>query len=327
MRRRTFGFLAALVCLTVVASAHAAPKRRGKAKSKREKGAPTSEAIESTMGELKWGMSKEELLTFLATSIKEKYRPLVQKTRDPLEKDRLRHEFRDEVKRLKESFVEFDGRSTGWDVSFLRGEFTHNNGETMLVQRDKNSQNFYLLINGRLWKWYKAFDAAVFPASNFKQFGKKVQRKFGPGKDANGELSAAAGERHWIEWQDKRTRLRAVDQTEFYGFYSLVFEEKETLSELARLRRNKSHSGPKRHSLIEAVTSGDGEEMGDDSNIVDRITGKMRVREKAQDSESSAERGAKRSRKGRNARKEDRPARRTSDRSVSEEDDPLHGIL
>ena len=61
----------------------------------------------------------------------------------------------------------FRGTSTGWDVSFLRGEFTHGNDESMLVMRDENSQNFYFFFGGKLWKWYKAFDAEVFAAGDF----------------------------------------------------------------------------------------------------------------------------------------------------------------
>ena len=38
------------------------------------------------------------------------------------------------------------GSSSG-SVSFLKGEFTHGNGESMFVVRDKNSQNFYFFIN------------------------------------------------------------------------------------------------------------------------------------------------------------------------------------
>jgi len=89
---------------------------------------------------------------------------------------------REEVDAIRKGAVEFDGRSTGWDVSFLKGEFSQGNDESMIVVRDVNSQNFYFFIGGKLWKWYKAFDAAVFPADNFAAFGSAVQRKFGDDK-------------------------------------------------------------------------------------------------------------------------------------------------
>ena len=120
-------------------------------------------------------------------------------------------------------------------MSFLKGEFTHNNDESMLVVRDENSQNFYFFIGGKLWKWYKAFDAAVFPAGNFATFAGAVAAPLRQGASTRkASFAPGEGERHWLEWQDKQTRLRAVDQTDFYGFYCLVFEEKATLDNLAR---------------------------------------------------------------------------------------------
>ena len=75
-------------------------------------------------------------------------------------------------------------------MSFLKGEFTHGNDEAMIVVRDGNSQNFYFFIGGKLWKWYKAFDASVFPAGNFGTFAQGVQRRFGPAKDVSAEIRA-----------------------------------------------------------------------------------------------------------------------------------------
>lgn len=321
MKRRSFGFIAWLLVVLMAASVQASPKKKGRHKGKKRNGVPTSEAIAPAMGKLKWGMSQDEVVKFLTAKIKEEYRPKVQKTRDPLEKDRLRNQYIAEVKKVKDSYVEFDGRTSGWDVSFIRGEFTHNNDESMLVLRDDNSQNFYFFIDGRLWKWYKAFDAAVFPVKGFGQFSATVQKKFGEGKEANGDLGD--GQRHYIEWQDSDTHMRAVDETSFYGFYSLVFEEKSTVSKLASLRRNKSDRGAKHHAAIEAIAM-DGEydaNEADNPNIVDRLTGKMRVRE--QGSRNSASRGAKSSKKkGRSS--EDTGTTRSS---VSADDDPLEGIL
>ena len=128
--------------------------------------------------------------------------------------------------------MRFNGRTTGWDVSFIRDEFTHGNQEAMLASVDENSQNFYFFIGDRLWKWYKAFNADVFQGKTFAQFAQAVQGRFGSARERSGELVQGGGERHWLEWQDPNTRLRAVDNTRFYGFYCLVFEDKGTLSQL-----------------------------------------------------------------------------------------------
>lgn len=326
MRRVSLGvWIVAAIALWASAADARPNKRRGKRGKKG--GAPSSEAVGKAMGDLKWGMDQEALIVSIADDIKEHYRPLVKETKDPIEKDRLRREFQEDIKRVKDSYVKFDGSSTGWDVSFLRGEFTHRNGESMLVRRDDNSQNFYFFINGRLWKWYKAFDAAAFPAKNFGQFSSVVQKKFGPGNEAEGELSREAGKRKWIEWEDKQTRLRAVDQTEFYGFYGLVFEERSTLAELDRLRRHKSDDAHKSHSLVDAVTGDSDPSASDEPNIVDRLTGKSRGRAEERQAPARAAKKGRGAAASADEEERDAPPPKTTDRSVDIEDDPLEGIL
>lgn len=307
--------LLSLNAVAYAAPAHAAPKAAAKKKGKKaaEEKVPTSAEISKSMTDLSWGMSKDELQKKLLEKVKEKYRPLVAKTKDPVEEDRLRNEATNEMKRIKDSFVEFRGTSTGWDVSFLRGEFTHGNDESMLVMRDNNSQNFYFFIDGKLWKWYKAFESNVFPAGNFNAFAGAVQRRFGPAKEAQGELAAGSGKRHWLEWQDDKTRLRAVDQSDFYGFYCLVFEEKTTVANLAKLRTHTREVATNKNALVEAVTAPPSRDPDQSSDIVDRITGKNRgTREEA----AAAGKGKKGS----------EPAAPPAPTGVRGDDDPLSGL-
>jgi len=316
MRRVLSGLSMVLLAIAVSvagASGVEAQKKKKKAEKKAAE-APASAEIEKSMSDVKWGMSKDEVEKVFVEKIKAKYKPLIAKTKDAVEEDRLRQVAKQELARIKDGYVEFDGQSTGWDVSFLKGEFTQKNDESMLVVRDENSQNFYFFIGGKLWKWYKAFDASVFPANNFATFAGAVQRRFGNAKEAKGELQKGAGERQWLEWQDKQTRLRAVDETDFYGFYSLVFESKDTLGNLAKLRTNDDDRGDKKHALVEAVTSDTEDVTSENSNVVDRITGKIRQREDAPAPEATA------STKGKKAK----PA--AAEPVVADEDDPLSGL-
>ena len=206
MKRVLVGFLTAVVVVGLAVSGAQADKKKKKA-GKKHDAVPTSEKISETMSGIKWGMSRDDLLKQSMDRVKEKYRPLIAKTKGAIEEDRLRLQAKQELAAIKKGLVEFDGRSSGWDVSFLKGEFTHNNGESMLVVRDDNSQNFYFFIDGRLWKWYKAFDASVFPAGNFGVFSAAVKKKFGPAKET-GEGKQLAGipnrafdwknSNHWI---------------------------------------------------------------------------------------------------------------------------------
>jgi hypothetical protein len=306
--------LASVLAVGLLASG-AEAKKKGR-KTKKEAAAPTSEMIAKSMADVKWGMDKATVADVFVKKIKEKYKPLVAKTHDAVEEDRLRNELRAEIKAVHDGQVEFNGRTTGWDVSFLRGEFVQNNNESMLVVRDENSQNFYFFMGDKLWKWYKAFDSQVFPAGDFGQFAAAVQRRFGPAKDVTGALRPGEEERHWLEWQDKATRLRAIDQTSFYGFYCLVFEEKETANTLAKLRpETAAEQKSSRHAVVDSVT-GERSDDDDSPNIVDRITGKMRRVEQAPEEESP--RGGK---SGKPAR-----SKAPAATGVSSDDDPLRGL-
>jgi hypothetical protein len=324
MKRWSIGLnMLCVLLFSLSAVAHAAPAHASPHKKKAAKGAekvPVSAEISKSMGDLTWGMSRDDLQKKLIDKIKDKYRPLVAKTHDAVEEDRLRTAAADEVKRIRDSFVEFKGTSTGWDVSFLRGEFTHGNDESMLVMRDQNSQNFYFFIGGRLWKWYKAFDAEVFHAGDFSTFAGSVQRRFGPAKDTEGELAPGAGKRHWLEWQDDKSRLRAVDQTDFYGFYCLVFEEKATLGNLAKLRTNTRDVGTKQNALVEAVTAPGSRDADNSSDVVDRITGKAHQQHEAPVANSG--KGSSKSK----AAAADEPVAAPAPSGVKSDDDPLRGL-
>ena len=255
---------------------HAAPNAAAAAAP--VEAAPPSAAIGEAMGDLRWGMKKEEVYAYFQNRIRDRYRPQLSKAPGAIEEDRIRARMQEELQKLHDDEVCFQGRRTGWDASYLREEFTHNNSECMLVVNESDSQNFYFFINDHFWKWYKAFNADAFGGQNFAQFSDAIQHRFGPAREASGELVHGDGVRHWIEWQDEVTRLRAVDQQQFYGFFCLVFEEKQTLNNLTTLRHNVAQSHSHSNTLVDIVTNPAGRQTATDDNadIVDRLTGKNR---------------------------------------------------
>ncbi|MFW6067398.1 MAG: hypothetical protein ACOC97_03610 [Myxococcota bacterium] len=265
------GLIAACIVGTVAADADAQRGRRGK-----KARVPHSSAISEAMGELEWGMSKEELMRHFISRVHERYRKKFRKVTGAIEEDRLRHRLREAIKRVRQSYVKFDGRTTGWDVSFLRDEFTHRNGEAMIVVKEDQAQNFYFLINNRFWKLYRAFDSEVFAGASFGQFASALEGRYGRAARREGVLHEGGNSTRWLEWQDRRTRLRAVDNTAFYGFYSLVFEDKKMLKRIDGLRKHKRPPRERRHGLVESVTSDVDANPDDNPDIVDRITGKKR---------------------------------------------------
>jgi hypothetical protein len=313
MKRMVIGALvSALAFSASLEAAHAAPKKKAKPVAQKE--APQSAEIDKAMGDLEWGMSRDDVMKKFVDGIKEKYRPLIAKATGAIEEDKLRAKARDEIGRIKTSLVEFNGTKTGWDVSFLKGEFTHHNNESMFVVNDANSQNYYFFINGKFWKWYKAFSAEVFQGKSFDQFAQALQGRYGEGS-VKGE-----GKSRWLEWQDAGTALRAVDNNQFYGFYCMVFEHKDTVRRLDNLRTAKAESGRSTNALVESVTSDEGASEGDyNQDIIDRITGKVRRR---QDAPEQAQAGGA----SKKAPASAAPSSVSSGPTVSDDDDPLKGL-
>lgn len=317
MKRIVIGALGLWVAIAVgAAPAHAAPRKKGRARAAQH-AASTSAEIDKAMGELKWGMEREQVLQHFLNAIRAKYKPLIAKATGAIEEDKLRAKMSEELQRIRRSVVDFNGRKTGWDVSFLKHEFTHHNGESMFVVNDSSSQNYYFFINGKLWKWYKAFDASAFRGKAFDEFGAAVQGRFGKARVQKGAPAKGAAPTQWLEWKARDTRLRAIDNNQFYGFYSLVFEDKDTLQRLAQLRSHKGREESSSNAFVEAVTSAEGQ--GDhNADIVDRITGKLRHRQDAPEPASSG--------KSPTAAASQEPAPAPTP-VITDEDDPLKGLL
>jgi len=318
--------LGALVCISLVAGslhvgldmAHAAPKKKKGAKQAQQE-APQSAEIATAMGDLKWGTSRDAVLESFTSAIKEKYRPQIAKATGAIEEDKLRAKMRDELSRLKDSLVEFNGKKTGWDVSFLKGEFTHHNDESLFVVNDDTSQNYYFFIDGKLWKWFKAFNASTFQGKTFDQFAEAIQGRYGKAQQREGEAASGSGKQKWLEWQDTESRLRAIDNNQFYGFYCLVFDHKDTLRRLPELRTAKPAEEHNKNAMVESVTSGVEDESTPDNNqdVIDRITGKIRHRQDAPEpAAGSPKKGASPSAP---------PPAPSQDGTKS--DDPLRGLL
>lgn len=317
MKRVVIGVvLSSLVVASWAVATDSEAQRRNRRQQQRAQEAPQSAAIEEALGELSWGMTNREVYNHFVQKIRAKYQERITKAPDAMREDRLRHAMNNEIQEIRRSYVRFNGQTTGWDVSFLRDEFTHGNSESMLMVRDSNSQNFYFFINDRLWKWYKAFDASVFAGQSFAQFAGALQGRFGEALERQGRLTERGTEKRWLEWQNDGTRLRAIDENRFYGFYCMVFESKEILNRLDQLRTNTINRREGGHALVDAVTSDDGEEAtAANQDVVDRITGRIRRRTQAEESMDGNMGSSGRSRM-------QAPSRMTD----IDDDDPLRGL-
>jgi len=210
----------------------------------------------------------------LKRNIEESYKEPISKTTDAIEEDRIRHRMAEEIRQIRDSYLEFDGTPSAYDSGYLKGEFTQKNGESLLRVRTKNTQDYFFFINDRLWKRYRAFDASVFEGATFEQFGQALQQRYGKAKKKNGVFVPGTQPTQWYEWKERRVRARAVDNNEFYGFYCLVLEDPKTVARLDQLRKNKPAAVDGEKSVVDLVAEENGEDQNAD--IADRISGEIR---------------------------------------------------
>ncbi len=267
--------ISAIVMATLVVGADAQRRRRPRSNTPRDT-TPQSTALAGDMDGIEWGWNRRQLLDHFRRKVRAKYAPRLAKAPGAIEEDALRADMERELQRIRESYFEFNGRTSGHDSSFLRFEFTHNNHEAMQRMRSEQSEDYYFFINDRLWKWYRAFNSSVFAGASFDQFATALQGRYGRARRQSGVLYQGQPETQWLEWQDRVTRARAIDNNTFYGFYCLVFEEKATVARLDELRPNRPAEREQRHALVQSVIRdpNDASEVPDPhADVVDHIGG------------------------------------------------------
>ena len=234
-------------------------------------------ALEESMGEIQWGWTPKQVYRHLKKGIEASYQESIAKTTDAIEEDRIRHKMSEEAREIRDSYFEFDGTATAYDSGYLKGEFTHNNGESLLRVRTKTTQDYFFFIDDKLWKRYRAFDASVFEGASFDEFGKALQQRYGKARKQSGPLHPGGTPKQWYEWRESRVLAKAVDNNEFYGFYCLILEDPKTVAQLGKLRKNKKAEVDSGDGLVEMV--GDDSDHDQNADIADRITGEIRRHE------------------------------------------------
>ena len=96
-------------------------------------------ALERSMGDIQWGWTPKQVYRHLKAGIEEQYREPIAETTDAIEEDRIRHRMAEETRAIRDSYFEFDGTPSAYDSGYLKGEFTHENGESLLRVRTKNA--------------------------------------------------------------------------------------------------------------------------------------------------------------------------------------------
>ncbi len=208
--------------------------------------------IEASLEGLRWGMSKAAVLALLKQRIRADFDEQVKRERDIVRQDVLYQAAKQRYDRVREGFIAFDGRKTGWDVSQLADEFRHGSGEALLVADGEQGREHYFFINGRLWKWYRELKPAAWDGdgASYARMAARLPAEFGAAQPQKSRTSEDGTPLQGTLFEDEQTRVTLLKRG---AETCLVYEERATLDQLATLREKALPRGPKQNAALNMV--------------------------------------------------------------------------
>ncbi|HWE27092.1 MAG TPA: hypothetical protein VHB97_03775 [Polyangia bacterium] len=243
--------------------------------------AADARAVGELAGKFKWGMAPEDAQKVISDGIHAKYVEMIKKEQDIYKQDQLRKDEIDEVQKVKDSYVKFDGITPGtkeWGTSIIQSEFAPRNDESMMTLWEKDQRRFLFFWHDKLYKQFIAFNAEhpVFAGKSFDDFAKLIQNRYGAAEMKFTQMKTKSDMKlDHLEWPASGDyQLYAIDQSEFYGNFCLVLFQPSVAKQVEQARTEHNTKPTHGNALIDAVTqqpkvSGDANE-----SIVDQITGK-----------------------------------------------------
>lgn len=247
------------LCLSVgVADARTKAKPKAPVAAKTPK-APVKKAIVVTpehkkamaelLGPYKFGMAKTEVIAELTKQVDAQYADQIKGTTDVYVQDRLRKEKKADLARITSTYIEFNGKKSGWDVSMVEDEFAHNTSESMLVhwenQNGKNQRRFFFFVDSKLYKMFVSIDTSILPADkrNFETFQGAMFGRYGEGDVEVGRIA----------WQAGEFNLFAVDKLKNYDAIGLVIVDPIASKSLEGVRASKAVAKTGPSAITKAV--------------------------------------------------------------------------
>lgn len=264
--------LALALGLSVASGAHDADAKAKKKKppakvvKKEVKVAPPNaeqkKALGELMGSFKFGMTKDEVIAQLAKSIDERYADQIKATSDIMTQDKLRKEKNKEITRIKQSYIQFNGKDPHWDVSVIDKEFAHNTDESMLEywenQGGKNQRRFFFFHDGELWKMFIAIDTKQLADDqrNFAFFRGLMEARYGKGATVDGRAV----------WKTPEFEVNAVDKMGFYGQFALSIFSPAKAKAIAEIRAANAPVAKKSDGIIDVIREKPDDKVNLDEN-------------------------------------------------------------
>lgn len=230
--------------------------------------------LESVLKNIDWGDSKEEVVKKLK---KQKMKQLRQK--DELKHDRVkmqqaRKRAMDQIDRIKDSYTELDEDGGGYKVSVIANEFTRGNNEALLKADDKAAQRFYMFVDDSLYKLVVAYKENYLQGVDFKTFVGQVAGKYGsPDETKTREITGEDTMARAI-WKSSTTVLKAKNQKEFFGTFSLVFSDRQRVEQMKANNKNFGGSDKSAADVSDRVNRlKEGSKKDANADVVDGMVG------------------------------------------------------
>ena len=268
------------ILIVALGGAPAHAKAKGKPAASKAHAAD-ARAVGELAGKFKWGMSPDDAIKTITEGVHAKYAEMIKKEPDIYKQDQLRKDEGDEVQKVKDSYVKFDGVTPGtkeWGTSIIQSEFAPRNDESMMTLWEKDQRRFLFFWHDKLYKQFIAFNAEhpVFAGKSFDDFAKIIQNRYGAAQMKFAAMKTREDMTlHHLEWPASGDfQLYAIDQSDFYGNFCLVVFNPNTAKQVEASRTEHNTRPAKGNALIDAVTTPEKHSNDANENIVDQITGK-----------------------------------------------------
>lgn len=236
-----------------------------------------SSELSETLGDIKWGDSKKDVLAKLKKSEMDKLRKDESIKRDMLLLQKERKALLDRLATAEKSYTRLEGR-TGYEVSVVADEFTTNNGESFLLVKDKVAQRFYFFIDGKFYKLVVGYNPSYMQNVGFESLVGSTVNKYGRPTVAEYEEIGGKEQLALVQWEDPETVMAVKNKKELFDTYTMVFSDRQALRRLEASNR-KFGGGDKSEeevsAAVQALT-----EAGDyeaNANVLDSLVGSTDV--------------------------------------------------
>ena len=219
-----------------------APPAQVQAKGK-DAAAPSEPPVSKTpvslpLSGVVWGQSPKQVGDAIDKILDDDYRPKYKDVQPGIKMKELDAALAEDKAQFRRSRIDFGKLPTGLDATPLRGEYTYNNKEAMMVFTRKGVPYNMFFIQERLWKIIeekKLSDTSPL-GKTYQDAVIKMSTLFG----VPGRVIPPDGTTHFaleVDWKDATSHLRAIQRSE--TAMGMGYEDNQTLAQLSSLRTNK----------------------------------------------------------------------------------------